>query len=253
MERASAHKFAQQARRRNEFVGDSLEVFEEAAQAVGLAVFRHVAVHLAQYAFGLLAYHAYLEQQRRVERGVGVLLIGEYPALLAAAHAGPAAYALAGRYASVFVVAYDSAQQAVVGCGHPVVAVDGEGGERRDEHPELHFVGYLGGEFRVQSVYALDEQYASLLEAHAVAAVFAMAGLEIVGGQLHLFAGENAGKIGVELLEIQCVKRFVVVVAVLVERSGVAVHEIIVERNHLRLQQVGHQLYGQTLGGRRLA
>ena len=44
-------------------------------------------------------------------------------------------------------------------------------------------------------------------------------------------------------------KKIAAIVAGLVARSAVAVHKIIVERNHLRLQQVCHKIDSQPLRG----
>lgn len=102
-------------------------------------------------------------------------------------------------------------------------------------------------------MYAFDEEDGAGLEAEALAVVLAAAGLEVVGGELDFLSGEDVGEVGVELRQVEGVEAFVVVVAVGVARGVLAVDEVVVERYHLRFEQVGHELYGEALCGGCLA
>ena len=115
---AAADKFAQDRRRGYLVGGDGDEVVEELEQSLGLGILDMRVGHLAQDGLHLGAQYRYLVEERRVEYCVGILLIGEYVLLLAAADAGPALQRREGVVAARIVVARDAAQQAVVrgGC-----------------------------------------------------------------------------------------------------------------------------------------
>ena len=96
-------------------------------------------------------------------------------------------------------------------------------------------------------MYSLYEQYTVVLQLYGMPLVLAASQFKVIARQLHLLAAEYAVEVGVELLKVESVKRFIVVIAVGVARSIYSVYEIIVKRYHLRFQQIGHQLYCQTL------
>ena len=85
------------------------EVAQKLPQPVCLRVFGTVLRHLLQQRFSLLTYHCQLVDHSRVEYRVGILLIWEYPFVLAPLHAGPSMYYVQCRTATVLVVAYDAA------------------------------------------------------------------------------------------------------------------------------------------------
>ena len=97
-------------------------------------------------------------------------------------------------------------------------------------------------------MYAFDEQYRAGVQTDCVAAVFALSFGEIVGGQSHFLAVQYGVEIAVERLQVEGVKRLVVVLAVFVARGVHAVYEIIVKRDELRFEQIGYQLYGKSFG-----
>lgn len=110
MERRASQKLSQQRCRWYVATRYRSEIAQKLHQTVSLGIFRSVAREILQQTLAILAHHAQLEYQRRVECRVGILLIREYPALLAASHARPAAYRLHRRRPAVFVVAYDAAK-----------------------------------------------------------------------------------------------------------------------------------------------
>ena len=195
----------------------------------------------------MAAQHGKLEQQGGVEHHVGVFLVGEYPLVFARAHAGPARDGLLCRVAAVVVVADDAAQQAVVGGGNPVVVVQRDGGQCRDVNLVLAFGGNLRGQFRVQGVDAFQDEDGVVVDAQLVAFEFLFAGVEVEARQFHFLAPQEGLQLGVEQLEVEGVERFVVVVALLVAGCVFAVHKVVVQRDGVGAQPVGHQLHAEAL------
>ena len=151
------------------------------------------------------------------------------------------------------MVAYYASQQTVVGGGDPVVVVDGKGGQRRHIHTVFHLLLYVCGKLRIQSVDALNEQYGIVVETHLVTFVDAASKLEIVCRQRHFLPPEQRVEVGVELCQIQRVKRLEIVVPGLVAGGDVAVHEIVVKRYDSGRKEIGHQIYAEALGSGGLA
>jgi hypothetical protein len=90
--------------------------------------------HLQQQRLGQWLQHRQFVNEGRIEKDVGVVLVGEDVQLLAAAHAGPPADGLGGGVAAAGGVAHDAAQEARVGGGHAVVLVQIKLRQRRDEN-----------------------------------------------------------------------------------------------------------------------
>ena len=103
----------------------------------------------------------------------------------------------------------------------------------------------MSRELRVQGMYAFHHKHFVLAQTEFLAALFALARLEVVLGQFHLFAVEKGIELGVEQRDVEGVKALEVIVALVVERSLVAVEEVVVERDGHRAYAVGEQLYGQ--------
>ena len=129
------------------------------------------------------------------------------------------------------------------------MVVDAERGEGRDVDLEDGVGRERGGQLRVQPVDSLYEQHVVAVEAHRTRTLHAPPQLETVCREVDFFARKEAAQVRIEPFEVECVEAFVVVVAGLVERRLVAVHEIVVERNHLRRHEVGHELDCEPLGG----
>ena len=100
---------------------------------------------------------------------------------------------------------------------------------------------------------ALHEQDVAFLETECIAQILALTLLEIVGGHGDFLAGKQVGHILVKLLQVKRVERLVVIVAVLVARRAVTVHEVVVEFDDLGHDAVGNQLDRQALGRSGLA
>ena len=204
--------------------------------------------HLAQHRQGEVAHHSQLEDEAGVEGGVGVLLVGEDPLLLAAPHRRPAADGVQRRRVPVLVIAHYAAQQAVVGGGNPVVVVDAERCQRRDIYLEELLLRQAGGQLGVEAVDALNQQHLAGIEAHGLTLVDSPTQLEAVGWQVHLLATEQSGEVRLQPLKVQGVQALVVQLPVGVARGALAVHEVIVEGNHLGGEHIGHELDAQALG-----
>ena len=228
-------------------VGDWGEMLQEAEQAVGSGVFRHIVRHPPEQWLGIGFHHRYLEEQRGIESGIGVFLEGEYPFLLTASHRRPALYGLFGRSVAVFVVTHYAAQQPGVGGRYPVVVVDAECGQCRDIHLENLVGGYFRCQLRVKSMYALHNQHVVGIEPEGALLVHAPSEFEAVCGEVYFLTVQQGLQIVVEQVKVESVQRLVVIFSILVEGCLVAVHEIIVERDQLGGHEIGHELYGEAL------
>ena len=51
---------------------------------------------------------------------------------------------------------------------------------------------------------------------------------------------------GVEELKVEGIERFVIVIAVLIARGVFTVYEVVVQRDGVRTQAVGHQLHAEA-------
>ena len=102
----------------------------------------------------MVAQHGELYEKCRVEHHVGILLIGIDPLLFGIEHVRPLVDALSGGESTLVIVTHYAAEQTAVGGGYPVVVVEGDAGERRDENPEFGCLIYLIRQARVEGVDA---------------------------------------------------------------------------------------------------
>ena len=133
------------------------------------------------------------------------------------------------------------------------MVVDVERGECRHIDLEDMLLRQRGRQLRVEAVNAFNEQNLVGFQPHAVVLIHAPAQLEAVGGQIHLLAPEQRREVSLQPLQIESIQTLVVQLPVGVARRSVAVHEIVVERNHLRRQHIGHQMDAEPLCCGRLA
>ena len=246
LEAASAQEFTQQRGWRYFLVLYGGEVFDELQQAVGFGILGAVARYAVQYRLGVAAQHGQFEEKGRIEHHVRIFLIGENPFVFACPYAGPAGDGFLGRIAAVVVVADDAAYQSVVGGGYPVVVVQRDGGQGRHVNLVLVFGRDMRCQFGVQGMDAFQDEDGVLVDAEFVSLELFLAGGEVEAGQFHFFAAQQGLQLFVEQLEVEGVERFIVVVAFLVERGLFAVYEVVVQRNGVGVQAVGHQLYAEA-------
>ena len=228
-ERASAQKLAQEAGRGNVIIGHRREIAEELEQAVGLGMFLTVLGHLLQQRFGLGPDDGKLEEHGRVEHRIGILLIGEYPLVLARPHAGPAADGVAGVDSAILIVADDAAQQPVVGGGNVVVGVEKDGRQGRGIDAELLLFGNQGRQFGIERVYAFHHEHIVFVHPQSLSAALAHARLEVVFGQLHLLSAEKGTELFVDERQVEGVDALVVEFSRLVFGRVMPIHELVIE------------------------
>ena len=129
------------------------------------------------------------------------------------------------------------------------MVVDIERCQSRHIDAELLVVRNKLREFGIEAVQTFKQQHIIFLKAQRVATELAFAGLEVVSRHFHLFSFKESLHIVVEEFEVHGVEILEIVFSVFVEWSICTVHEIIVERNHLRTQELGHEVGAKTLGG----
>ena len=142
-EGATAKEFTDEACWWEGFVGDGGYVFEEFEQTVGFAVFFTVLGHELKERFGLLLDDGEFEEHCCVKHHISILLIGKYPLIFTVTYRGPSVYSVLCVDSSVFVIANDTAQKAVICCGYVIMVVEQDGCQRRYIYFELLFCRYL--------------------------------------------------------------------------------------------------------------
>ena len=86
--------------------------------------------HISEYRFGVSLKYRQLEQQRRVEHCIRLLLERIDPFFLAPSHRGTTGNCLTCRITAVAEVTHDASDEAHVGCRNPVMVVEVNGGKR---------------------------------------------------------------------------------------------------------------------------
>ena len=129
METAASNKFANQRCGRQVLTGNGAEQLKEILELACLGILRTVLGNLLQDRSDHILNDRNLKYHGRIEHGIGIFLIWEYPLFLAGADRCPAPDGILSGVAAVFVVACYTAQQTVVGCGDIVVIVQQDGGE----------------------------------------------------------------------------------------------------------------------------
>lgn len=144
------------------------EPFEEGQQSLGFDEFGYAVGDLSQQRLGQRLERGQFIHQRGVEHHVTVFLVRENISLLAAAHRLPARDRLRGGVAALARVAHDAADQARVGGGDAVVAIQVDLRQGGDVGSKRAARQGSGNEARVESVDALEDQDLSLVESDDV-------------------------------------------------------------------------------------
>ena len=177
-------------------------------------------------------------KHRRVEHGIGILLIWEYPLVLTCPYRRPAMNRLLRRHTPIFIVADDATEQSVVGGRDIVMIIQQNGGQRRRIHTINLLLRNMSRQLRIQGMDSLYYQHIVRLHLQFLSTLHTLARREIIFRQLHLLATEESVKLLVQQIEIQGINALKIIFAVVILRSLVSVHKVIVQRNLQRLQSV---------------
>ena len=194
-----------------------------------------------------------LEKHGRVEHGIGILLIREYPAVLTLAHRRPAADGVLCGDTTVLMVADDAAQQTVIGGRNIVMGVQQDGGQCRGIDTEYLIIGNILGQFRIQGMDTLYHQYLITLHLQTLPTAYTLTSREVIAGQFHLLASEQGIHLFIKQRNVQGMEMLEIIVSLFVTRGLVTVQEVIVERDADRLDAVDGQLHAEAFAGRGLA
>ena len=147
-------------------------------------------------------------------------------------------------------VADHAAQQAVVRPAHEQALVVAHLAERLDVELELLLVRGALGHLAVQAVQGVDQQDLVRRQLHVVDVELPLAGLEVVVRRLDRLAFQQRGDVLVDQLQVQGVRRLVVVVAEFVLGMLLEVEEVVVDvqRQEL-LARLGQLLADLDRGG----
>ena len=226
---------------------------DEFQEAVGFAVFGAVLRDGPEDQFGVGVEYGEFHQVGGVEHHIGVLLIGIDPLLFGAADVRPLVDGLAGGEGAVVVVADDAAQQPVVAGRHPVVVVERDAGEGRDEDLERILRRDLRDQLRVEGVDAFDQQHLAFRQLQVLAVVLAAARHEIEFRHVHHFAAQEREHVALDGPVVHGLEVIEVVAAVGQLGRLDAVHEIVIGRERDRAESAGLELNAQAPRDRGLA
>ena len=93
----------------------------------------------------------------------------------------------------------------------------------------------MRSQFRVQCVDTFQNQYHIIIY------------LQIVSFELTLTGGEiKTGQLFIKKLQVQGIEGFIVIVAALIFRGIFSIYEIVIQRNRIRSQAIGHKLDAES-------
>ena len=105
----------------------------------------------------------------------------------------------------------------------------------------------------VQAVDAFDDEDVVLTELTEVAAVLALSGDEVVDRQLHGLPREEFQHILAELFDIDALDRLEILLSIRTDRRELAIPEVIIDGDRVRMQAEGHELDAEPTCEGRLA
>ena len=83
------------------------------------------------------------------------------------------------------------------------MSIEKDGGKRRSIYAENILRRQSSGKFRIESVYSLDDKDIVWLHLQYLSALLALAGLEVIAWQFHLFSSEKSLQLLIEKVEIE--------------------------------------------------
>ena len=99
------------------------EIAKELAQAISFGILGAIFGHLFEQGLGLRLDNGQLEKHGRIEHGICMFLIGEYPFGFARTNTGPTLDGFVGRNTTILMVANNAPKQSVIGGGYVIVVV----------------------------------------------------------------------------------------------------------------------------------
>ena len=247
LEGASPKEFPEQRSRWEFLVGDWFEESEKFCQCCGQLMFRPVFIYRFEQRYGIVSEYGELIDECAVEHGVRILLERENPFLFPSPDRRPSGNGADSGGSPVLVVAHDSPDEPVVGCRDVVVVVELDGGQCRDVNPEdilfRYFLGYDG----VERMDSLHHEDGVVVESELLTAFHALSQGKIVAWKFDFLSFQQQSDMLLEKFDVERLNVFVVEVSALIFRCVLPIHEIIVERDELRHEPVGHELHGKPL------
>ena len=124
--------------------------------------------------------------------------------------------------------------------------------QRTDIDFEFILIPHSLCKFRIQTMNPLNDQNVIGSQLLRMIIVFSFSGLKIKYREVYFLSPHECFHIGIEFLNINSFQALKIIIPVLISRGMLSVHEIIIYRNRMRLETVDSQLYGQSVGERRL-
>ena len=97
-------------------------------------------------------------------------------------------------------------------------------------------------QLRIQGMNTFQYQNRVIFNFQFITFKFFLAESKIKAGKFYFFTTQQGLQLLVEQLEVERVKRFIIIVSVFIQRSILTVYEIIIERDRKRFQPICHQL-----------
>ena len=162
---------------------------------MGFGMLFLVLAHLLQERQSLILQSRKLKKQSGIEHYVGILLIRENPFFFSRSHTGPTAYGFLRRVSAIFVVPYNAAQKAVVGCGNVIVVVEMYRCECLNIYSDLFFFINLLRKFGIERMNTLYDENHIVFVLNMFLAFLALTRMEIISRQFHLISCDNIFKV----------------------------------------------------------
>lgn len=132
---------------------------DELQKTMDFAVFWTILRYCREYRLRVVAQHSKLYEQCRIEHCVSFLTIWSDPIILRSTDAWPLADSLASCESTLVIVTDDATEQTIVACWDPVMVIQGNAGQGRDEYLVLERISDCWNELRIEGVDTLDEEH----------------------------------------------------------------------------------------------
>ena len=104
----------------------------------------------------------------------------------------------------------------------------------------------MRSQFRVQCVDTFQNQYHIIIYLQIVSFELTLTGGEIKTGQFDLLSTKQSLQLLIKKLQVQGIEGFIVIVAALIFRGIFSIYEIVIQRNRIRSQAIGHKLDAES-------
>ena len=131
--------------------------------------------------------HSEFENQRRIEHLICFFLERINPFLLAANGRWTSSNGFLRRESAVFIVTHDTAQETDIGGRNPVMVINIDSGQRRDENLKCQFSLHIRQDAWIESVQSFDDQHRVFLQFQFTTFEDSLSNSKVICRQFNLF------------------------------------------------------------------